>query len=124
MSAELGNAPPASIWFSAKVRLVCLVESGGATRYMDSVFVFKADDWGPAFQRALSLGHSTEETYKNMEGEQVVWRLVKVVSLDWIEVSDLDGAEVYSEPVPLDPGENIPFDTVFKPEESEPTQTI
>jgi hypothetical protein len=111
-------------WFSAKVRLACLVENSGAIEYQDSVFVFTAADWAPAFERALALGYGMERTYQNMQGEQVVWRLVEVVSLDWLEASNLDGAEVYSEPVPLGPHEDIPFEWVFKPEDSEPTQTV
>jgi len=91
---------------------------------MDSVVIFQAEDWEPAFESALSLGRKMERTYRNVDGEQVAWRLIEIVSLDWIEAGDLNGAEVYSEPVPIEPGNEIPFDAVLTPEESEPTQTI
>lgn len=113
-----------SHWFSTKVRLVLLLEEQGATRYMDSVFTFRATDFQGAFERALELGRGQEQTYANAEGRRVAWRLVRVVSLDQIASESLDGAEVYSEPVPLPEGEVIPFAAEFEPEKSAPTQTV
>ena len=111
-------------WFSARVRLVCLIENEGATRYMDNVYVFLGRDFDGAMQRAIDLGRSEEEEYMNKYGERVRWRLKEVISLDMIRSESLDGAEVYSEPVDLEPGEIIPFDQTFNPEDLEPTQTI
>lgn len=111
-------------WFSAKVRLICLIENKGATRYMDSLLLFRAADFASAFDRALSLGKNREQAYENEEHLRVVWRLVEVISLDQLATDDLDGTEVYSEPVALTPGGSISFDTEFKPERSRPTQTI
>jgi hypothetical protein len=107
-------------WFSSKVRLVVLLEKEGAWRYADSVLVFRAADFGEAFQRALALGRELEEEYLNGEGEKVRWRLKEIVSLDVLD-DDLDGAEVYSEPVALEPGEGYTFDVRFEPEKSQPT---
>lgn len=111
-------------WFSTKVRLVCLIENIGATRYMDSVYLFRAEDFTKAFQRALQLGYSQEEQYANVDGKQVKWKLKEIISLDIIREDSLDGAEIYSEPVELAPGESIAFNDEFHPEKSEPTQTI
>jgi hypothetical protein len=111
-------------WFSSKLRTVCLVERHGATRYMDSVFLFRATDFETAFRRALDIGRSQEQGYTNADGERVVWKFVKVVSLDQLPKEDLDGAEVYSEPVSLGAGEMMPFESHFEPEQSRPTQSI
>ena len=110
-------------WYSSKVRLVVLMEKQGATRYSDSVFLFRAEDFDQAFQRALELGRAQEEEYVGGEGEKVRWRLKEVVSLDVLG-DELDGAEVYSEPVSLAPGEAYAFDVAFEPEKSQPTQTV
>lgn len=111
-------------WFSTKVRLVCLLERSGATRYMDCVHVFRAADFENARHVALRLGQKHEEEFKNRDGELVRWRLQKLVSLDLLGPELVDGAEVYSEPVELEPGLVIAFDAVFRPEDVEPTQTV
>ncbi len=110
-------------WFSSKVRLVVLLETQGASRYADSVFLFRAADFDEAFQRALALGRAQEEEYTGGEGERVRWRLKEILSLDVLD-DELDGVEVYSEPVTLAPGEAYPFDATFEPEKSQPTQTV
>jgi hypothetical protein len=109
-------------WFSARLRYAILVEAKGLDGYMDSVFIFQSSDFDNAFQRALAVGRAQEREYLNGEGNRVRWRLASVVSLDVLP-DLLDGAEVYSEPVPANGGE-IPFNHQFSPEESKPTQTL
>jgi len=111
-------------WFSAKVRLVCLIEPTGAVRHMDSVYVFRSADFQTAFKRALDLGKSQERSYLNADKKKVEWKLAEIVSLDIIAAESLDGAEVYSEPDDLAPGDTFPIDVELHPERSEPTQTI
>lgn len=111
-------------WFSAKVRMVCLIEPTGADIYMDSVYVFRSVDFEKAFRRALELGKQQEQSYLNGDGNKVVWKLKEIISLDIINSESLDGIEVYSEPVQLPPDEQFPYDSEFFPEESQPTQTI
>ena len=79
----------ATRWFSAKVRLVCLMEPAGALRYMDSVYVFRSVDFQAAFTRALELGKCQEKSYRNAEKKKVVWQLVAIVSLDMIMAESL-----------------------------------
>jgi hypothetical protein len=110
-------------WFSCKLRMVVLLEKQGATRHADSVFLFRAEDFDAAFQRALELGRAEEDDYIGGEGEKVRWRLKEIISLD-ILGEELDGAEVYSEPVALAAGETYNFDASFEPEKSKPTQTV
>lgn len=111
-------------WFSTKVRLVCLLEGAGGTRYMDSVHLFRAKDSADAHGVALKLGREHEDEYRNSEGETVRWRLKEIVSLDCLGAELVDGVEVYSEPVALETDVAIDFDDVFHPEKSEPTQTV
>lgn len=111
-------------WFSTKVRLVCLVEDTGALHYMDSVYIFRAEDFSTAFQRALELGRNQEEEYVNTDDKRVIWKFKEVISLDIIRKETLDGAEVYSEPGNLSSDEIFAFDVEFHPEQSQPTQTI
>ncbi|MDQ3577357.1 MAG: DUF4288 domain-containing protein [Actinomycetota bacterium] len=110
-------------WYSARIRLVCLIEGEGAARFQDSVVLLRASSFQAALTRAVDVGRSHEEEYTNADGQRVVWRLKEIISLDVVK-TDLDGAEVYSEPVELAPAEQDPFDTVYTPEGSQPTQTI
>jgi hypothetical protein len=91
---------------------------------MDSIFVFRAIDFQDAFHRAIQLGRESENEYLNHLGGRVRWRLKEIISLDVIRKESLDGAEVYSESVNVPEDEDIPFEAVFDPEQSEPTQTI
>jgi hypothetical protein len=104
--------------------MVCLIEPKGGYSYMDSVILFQSTDFDSAFTKALQLGRKREESYLNDENHQVVWKLKEIISLDIIDFNSLDGVEVYSETVDLDPGELIPFNAEFRPEQSQPTQTI
>lgn len=111
-------------WFSARIRLVILIESQGAVDYMGSVFAFLARDFEAAFQRAIAIGRANESEYLNGDNERVRCRLKEVISLDIVGAKILDGAEVYSERVPIEAGIQLAFDTSLDPESSHPTQTI
>ena len=91
---------------------------------MDSVHIFKAKDFKNAFKTALKIGKGHEEEYKNGYGEEVRWRFKEIISLDIIQEENLDGAEIYSEPVDIPSHENFGFDAIFTPDKSDPTQTI
>jgi hypothetical protein len=103
------------------MRLVILVEGEGATSQDEVVHVFRADDWDVAFQRALALGRSHECDYKNGCEQRVRWRLDRILTLDMIRASDLDGAEVFSALSDVSGGPG--FDTAFDPERHRPAQT-
>ena len=85
---------------------------------------FRPTNFEAALTRALALGETCARTYRHPDGQEVRWRFKEVISLDVIPVEDLDEAEVYSEPVDLEGGVEIPFQATFNPEASEPTQTI
>lgn len=111
-------------WFSARVRVVCLVESGEPHDYADSLFIFRAADWDAAKSRAITLGRRIEEEYLNADGCRVRWVLKEILTLDMIQATDIDGAEVYHGRVPLEEDVSYPFDAVFAPEVSQPDQTL
>jgi hypothetical protein len=111
-------------WFSARIRLVCLIEGTGATDYMDSVVTFRANGFDDAFHRALELGRREEREYLNRERERVVWRLKEITSLDEIPSQTLDGTEVHCEISEVPESDVVPFDSKFFPERSHPEQTV
>lgn len=119
-----GSPMSAKIWFSTKIRVVGLLESGGATGYRDSVFLIQAADFDDAFRRALEVGRAEERTYVNANGVNLRWALTEVISVDWLGEQLEDGKEVYSEPLELEVDPELRFDTRFAPEQSTPTQTV
>lgn len=111
-------------WFSTKIRLVCLLETGGGTRYRDSVFLIRAKDFADAFRRTLDVGRAQERTYANGDGVKVRWAFTTVISLDALGRELTDGAEVYSEALDIEIDPAIGFGTRFSPEAAQPTQTV
>ncbi|MES5484932.1 DUF4288 domain-containing protein [Bradyrhizobium sp. INPA03-11B] len=111
-------------WFSTKLRFVVMVEPIGGDTLNDCVYLLRATDFDAAFDRALSIGQASQKEYLNAMGQRVQWRFVEVISLDVIRSDNLDGCEVYSEPVHLNNQEVLPFEAEFSPETSKPIQTI
>jgi len=111
-------------WYSAKLRFVVMVEPVGGNTLNDCIYLFKAVDFPAAFQRAIAIGESAQKEYRNEEGQCVLWRFKEVISLDIIRANNLDGAEIYSEPIHLKKEEIIPFETQFRPSTSKSLQTI
>ena len=122
MAVVSQNRDMALGWFSASLRLVILVEGHQESSLLNEiVHVFQAEDWKPAFERAVELGKAHETEYVNGDGERVRWRLDRVLTLDLLSGEQLDGAEVYSALSDIEPG--IAFDTLFRPESHQPGQT-
>ncbi|MBV9266671.1 MAG: DUF4288 domain-containing protein [Acidobacteriaceae bacterium] len=114
----------APTWFSSRIRYAVIAESHGLQSYMDSVRLFRSTDFDSAFSRVLEIGLSDQKEYLNADGERIAWRLVSIISLDLLSPQLVDGQEVYSEPVEVEDGTVISFDTVLNPALSSPTQTI
>jgi hypothetical protein len=110
-------------WFSGKVRFAVIIETRGLDCYYDSVYLFRATDFETAFQRIIEIGRNNEQSYSNIDNQQVVWKLSEVISLDIIRSKSLDGAEIYSEPIPEEDSSWM-IEHEFHPELSDPTQTI
>lgn len=119
-----GDPPNDAQWYSTRLRLVCIVEERPPALVMDTVHVFRAPGWDAALDRALQLGRGHEQEYLNGEQQVVRWRLAEVSTLDLITADALDGAEVHSAfgdvPDPAPAGLLPPF----RPERSQPAQTI
>jgi Domain of unknown function (DUF4288) len=101
-----------------------MVEPVGGETLNDCIYLFRAVDFAAAFLRAITLGELAQKECRNAEGRRVLWRFKEVISLDIIRTNDLDGAEIYSEPIHLKKEETIPFETQFRPSRSNPLQTI
>jgi Domain of unknown function (DUF4288) len=85
------------MWFSAMLSVAVSVDAEPSS-ISRTVIVFEADDeWESARQRALALGRTKEQTYKNGDGATVVHRLVAVETLDVLGERLADGREVYFE---------------------------
>ena len=110
-------------WFSSLVRIVCLIEGVGGTRFMDCLYIFRSENFSTALKKALELGYSQEQEYLNESGERVRWAFKEVISLDHLP-ENLDGCEVYSQPVDVPCEEHFEFSEEFDPASSKPTQTI
>ncbi len=120
-TAALDTAIP---WFSAKLRIVRMIDGPSVDKFDDCVFVFRAADFATAFDRAIELGRARELEYLNGEQERVLWRLVEVLSLNLLATGEFgDVIDAYVETVPLRQADQVPFDTVFHPERSQPTMT-
>jgi hypothetical protein len=88
------------------------------------VHLLEAADFKEAFEKALSVGRSHEEEYRNGDNEIVRWKLKEVISLDILKNGIFDGCEVYSEPIPLANEVSLLAESNLCPEKSFPTQTI
>jgi hypothetical protein len=60
-----------TVWFSAMLRFVTLVERVGGTGFSRSVIVFRAEDFSDAKPRAVELGRGMERSYKGGTGKEV-----------------------------------------------------
>ena len=122
----MNNPESSGHWFSARLRLACLIEGSGVSRYEDSVVLFYAADGTAAFRRALELGRSRERSFTNRYGERVAWKLKEVATLDRLASDDIDGVEVISDPIfdILPEDASLPIEHQFDPERSEPNVTL
>jgi hypothetical protein len=111
-------------WFSAKARLVSMVEGDGAKMYLDTLLVFTVSDWDAALDRAVALGRAREEEHRNADGRRVRWVLKEILSLDVIASKSLDGAEVHSSLMDVPTAEQAMLASEFDPDSSTPVQTL
>ena len=113
-------------FYSARLSLVVLVDDGRPRKthtWDEVVIVFRAKDFTHAFRRALEIGRTHETEYFNCRGQKVRWALVEVENVDRVG-RRVDAAEVASRLSRRRSKEVIPFDTVFRPADSEPGQSF
>jgi hypothetical protein len=111
-----------TVWFSAMLRFVILVEHHDAS-LSRSLIVFQEEDWSEAKTRAVDIGHGMERTYTGGTGDEVRWRLEAIETLDMLGDLITDGQEVYSEQINLPEGRAVAFDAEFDPARSDPGQS-
>lgn len=111
-------------YFSSKLRYLIFVGDDPATLGNDQVYVFRANDFDAAFERALHLGIAGEKAYKNHLSQDVRWRFAEVISLDILPSEDLDSIEIYSEPVHFSDTDALSTNCELNPSKSKPTQTL
>ena len=120
----MGEVVPSREWYSAKLRFACLVEGEGAVQFRDSVVLVMATSFRHAFARTLDVGRAHEQEYRNGAGRRVVWRLKEVLTVDFAAEAELDGVEVFCEPVELREGESYPLtlsSTLRRPNQRRPS---
>jgi hypothetical protein len=109
------------LWHSTRLRMARLVDPYGCDALVDHVFVFRAPHENSWITKPVEIGRTLER--EEPGNHRAVWRLTKVITQDLLRPTDLDGVEVYSEPVHLDKARTIPFGTAFQPEHSTPRQS-
>ena len=102
------------IWYSAAIETSCVDEGGHVVVNSKSVWIFQSGDFDDAFQVALKIGHSQEESYENGNGVMVEWKFVRVSFLESIEMSATSPVEVHHEFDEHLKGEK--FDSSLEPE--------
>lgn len=121
MNREDRSAEPEEmLWHSTRLRMARLVDPLGCDTIVEHVLVFRAPHENSWVEKPVEIGRALE--LQETGDKRVVWRLVEVVTQDLLKWEDLDGAEVYSEPVHLDEAHILPFDTTFRPERSTPVR--
>lgn len=108
------------LWHSTRLRMARLVEPHGCDALVDHVFVFRAPHENSWIKKPVEIGRALE--HEEAGDNRIVWRLAEVVTQDLLRPRDLDGVEVYSEPVHLDEADIVPFGTTFQPERSAPAR--
>lgn len=115
-------------YYSARVHIICLVDDPGhhiEDGYLCdyAFFIFWAEDFIQAFERALSLGREQETSYQGSLGDPVRWAVNEVEEIRCLgEKRDIfdAGIEVGSILDNYYPKEMIPFTTNFHPELKQP----
>jgi hypothetical protein len=95
------NKTDAGLWFAAKMRFAVLIENTGRAEYEDRVYIFQYSDLDNVLEQAVRVGKNHEHQYANMDGNQVRWKLVRILKVMIIpaDTGSLDEIEVYSERV-------------------------
>lgn len=48
-----------------RLRFTVIIETKGLVRFADSIYLFRAEDFGAAFHRAIETGRMNEQKYLN-----------------------------------------------------------
>ncbi len=112
-------------FYSARLIFVILINDSKPKKRNDcdeAIYVFKADDLGNAFERALELGKAREHTYENCDNRNVRWAFVEVAEVRRIGET-VENAEVSSKLLCVSSEEPMAFDSQLRPEDKAPYET-
>ncbi|MBX3503324.1 MAG: DUF4288 domain-containing protein [Alphaproteobacteria bacterium] len=119
-----GAIDDSSCWYSAKLRMVRMIDAPVDDMFDDQVHTFRSTDFDAAHARAIRLGRAEESSFVNWNDQRAQWRLAQILSLNLLGSGELgDAIDVHSEPAPMQDTDRVPFDTVFHPERSKPRST-
>jgi hypothetical protein len=87
-------------WYTGKVLLRCEVrheKPRKAHPFEESYFLIRAPSHHVAARKAERVGKLKEHSYKNRDGNEVIWRFVRVLEVQEVLAHDLEeGVEVFS----------------------------
>jgi hypothetical protein len=83
-------------WYLAKIvfRIVC-GDGHHTPQFDEQLRLIKANDEDEAFYKAQSLGFQEEDSFQNLDKQQVEWQFINVSELYKLSAL-IDGAELYS----------------------------
>lgn len=109
--------------FSIRIAVICIVDDGvvpedGYTQDVQ-VHLVEAYNFDEAFVKALAIGKAQEQSYKNDEGNNVVWRFKDVENIR--KIGDVaTGVEISTRFEEFFPQSPLNVNSKFSPEKSEP----
>jgi Domain of unknown function (DUF4288) len=99
----MGYIPKSAKWYLAEIVEQINVEGDPRNVVHTNLFLVRADSPEEAYQRAIELGTSGEQSYKNPDGKSVTFRFRGLRDLNVIHDELEHGAElIYSENLDLD----------------------
>jgi hypothetical protein len=101
-------------WYHARLRWGVMHEEVGLIEWKEAVHIFLSEDWDAAFQQALEIGR-IHETVEVQESLEVDTRLAEIT-----ELHELSGPPFEVRLNPDKPGQQLPFEHRFQPEQSCP----
>jgi hypothetical protein len=108
-------------WYRAHLRWAVMVDGKeGLRSWEESIYMFLSADHATAFQQALKIGRREESTHME-ERHWVEKRFAEVVQLDGCGI---DVKEIAVHWGAQKPGNPLPFDHVFTPEEKKPSSVF
>lgn len=111
-------------YYSVRFTVICIVD-GAAIPEMGytldvQVHIAQAEDYKDAFAQALAIGRNEEQTYKNGDGKDVVWRLKEIEYVRKLGPV-VTGREISSRFEEYHPDKPLSICERFHPEKSTPT---
>ncbi len=109
-------------WYQARIRWAEMVEGRGICNWEEGLYLFRSEDRGAAFQRALQIGEGGQSGGEEETRRRTRWvetRLAEVLTLDCLgDALEEEPLEVHWMRLPAT--EKIAFDHKFEPARKAP----